>query len=159
MLPLTPELSAELRSIAAGSRLRAILMLRTATGCALREAVDALELLVPIGGRPLGPHAELFAFGRFAPAVAEFMDYEARLFADVVPGTPVSVFVAEASGPEQVVRLAEIVGIDPTDMNEWCLRPEAIDARALDEAGLCDAAQVEALRSAGFSFHFVIASA
>jgi len=42
------------------------------------------------------------------------------------------------------------------DMNQWHLRPAAIDARALEEGEYCDAAKVEALRSAGFSFHFVI---
>ena len=51
-----------------------------------------------------------------------------------------------------------MVGIDPGDMNQWHLRPEAIDASALEEVGHCEEGKMDALRAAGFSFHFYVDS-
>jgi len=159
MLPLSPKLSSEVRSLAATSTVEAVLLLRTATGCSLREAVDALRILVPnpsLEDNP--PCAEVFAFGPFSTALSERMDYGASHFEGLAPDTPVSVCIAEVNGTASVAWLAETVGIaDPDDMNQWHVRPEAIDALALEQAGHCAATQVDALRSAGFSFHFVIA--
>jgi hypothetical protein len=157
MKELSPELRAELRAVAQTSRVRALLLLRGAAGCSLREAVDALERLAPTAHEErFSPHAELLAFGPFSPAIAEHLDYPAGYYAGVEPGTPLSVLVGEVHGPEWVARLAEMLGLDPTDMNQWCVPPEHVDARALAAAEICEAGDVEALRSAGFSFHFMI---
>jgi hypothetical protein len=156
MPTLSPERRDEVRSVAQTSRTRGVLLLRSLTGCSLREAVDTLQEIVPIAGPlSLHPTVEVLAFGPFSAAVAEHLDYPAEYFAAVAPGTPISVQVCEAHGPESVAHLARSLGIDASDMNQWSVTAEHIDGQALEEAGLCDAADVEALRSAGFSFHFV----
>jgi hypothetical protein len=134
MATLSAELSAEVRAVAAVSRIRALILLRTATGCSLREARDTLQILVPIPAMEDNPPcAEVLAFGRFTAALSDFMDYRAESFAGVEAGTAISVWIVEAVGTDDVAQLAEAVGIVPEDMNQWHLRPEAIDAPALEE--------------------------
>lgn len=157
MLPLSPEQEAEVRDAARASRVRALLLLRAATGCSLREAVAALEALAPIVvGQIDGTCAELFAIGPFSPAVVEHLDYEPRYYAGVAAGSPITVLVGEAHGAARVARLAEVLGIDAADMSQWSVPAERVDATALDAAEVSEADDVEALRAAGFSFHFVL---
>ena len=161
LMSLTEAQIAELRRLASHSRVEALVLLRSITGCGLREAVDALATLAlapapaPRDPDP-APVAELYAFGAYSPAVAEFLDYGAELYAGVRAGTAVSVVVSEASGLAAIDRLAACLGGAVVVLNSWAVSPERIDVAALAAADLAEAQRVEGLRAAGFAFHFAI---
>jgi hypothetical protein len=149
-MELSPELSSELSAVARRSRIEAVAFLRSRTGCGLAEAMDVLAQLVPIEHRSADePSASVYAFGRASTVPS----HHARS-TPIKPGRRQAVLVTEAFGQAGVARLAEILGIDPSDPNQHHLNVERIDWAAF--ASECaDGAALESLREAGFSFHFV----
>lgn len=77
------------------------------------------------------------------------------LFEAVPAGTSVCVAVTHAF-EEGVLELAAILEVDPWSPEQHHLDPARIDAVALERAEHSTAEIVNLLRTAGFSFHFVL---
>ena len=99
--------------------------------------------------------AVIYAIGAFEPSLIDCMEYGPELMGSLRAGTSVCVAVCHAF-EEQVLELAELLGIDPWALEQHHLEPQRIDAAALERAELATGATIERLRAAGFSFHFVL---
>ena len=99
--------------------------------------------------------ATIYAIGRFDPSLVECFEYRAELLGSLRAGTSVCIAVGSAL-EEDVLVLAELLGIDPWDPGQHHLDPARIDVAALDRADFATGTTIERLRDAGFSFHFVL---
>ncbi len=153
-MKLTPEFSAELLALARHSRLEAAALLRSRTGCGLAAAMDVLTQLLPLELRgPGGLSASVYAFGPASSDTIRIHGHH-RMSTDLTPGRRQAVFLAEAFDDAQVARLAEILGIDPTDPNQHHVNLDRVDWAAFSTE-FAEGNETESLRRAGFSFHLV----
>jgi hypothetical protein len=153
-MELTPELTAELLALAKRSRIDALALLRRRTGCGLAAAVHVLAQMLPLEQQSADvPSASVYAFG-LASAVTVRLHAARLTSTDLATGRRQAVFVADALGEAEVARLAEILGIDPTDPNQHHLNLDRIDWAAF-ATEFADGDETESLRRAGFSFHLV----
>ena len=155
-MKLSDDLVRRLTDLALVDKVRAIHLLRTETGCSLAEAKNQIDALTRA---PLGDFessARVFAIGTYEPSLIDCMDYGPERLAALRPGTLVCVHVSEAWHSD-VEELAGVLGIDPFDISQHCLDPDAIDAESLERIDFASSSRIQRLRAAGFSFHFLLA--
>jgi len=107
----------------------------------------------------MGMDATLIGIGFFSPQVAHHLCYPADHYDGVPRGAPVITTVVELNASEPSRRLAEILGIDPTDLGGHQItqtKAASIDPSLLGEAfGEGVARDFSALRRNGFRFYFM----
>ncbi len=153
----------------AGGHIQAIVLVRRATGCELKEAQEYVNSLQyelglarveppetePEKESDMGMAAEVFAIGPFSHGVADYLDYTVEMYKNVSHGAQVvATAIFEGNGSTQSRELAAALGIDPWDFSQHVFDPGGVDAEQLEAFDAYGWERFQALRAAGFTFYF-----
>ncbi|MEM6782925.1 MAG: hypothetical protein AAF624_04220 [Bacteroidota bacterium] len=99
--------------------------------------------------------AQVIAIGPFLPALVDCLDYPARFYEKVPPGTTVICTVFQGLTNEGSTQLAEALGFRPFDLGKHAIGLDGVDDERLRMFDLDAFERFDRLREAGFQFYYL----